>query len=867
MAKYISNILLVKIIVLLLIVIIFGLLSSIQFPWNDAVENAFVDLQFKIRGNRQLSEKIVLVFIGDEDIKALNGWPITRDYYGYLVYVLKQLGAKVIGIDVLFDSAGRNYPEYDQSLSEILASTENVCLPMKFSELISSENSNSLQKFLVGILPTFPIQQFRPPTVKMGFSNFDKNTIYRKVPLVVTHEDSFMLSFGCELARLYLGGTDKINIIANHIRFTDSANIQYDFPINRQGKIRLNHFGDIHHLNAISFVDLLHTFETNPDTLNFEDKIVIVAVTAPGVAKLESTPLSPALPATLIHATVAENLILQNYLKETGNLTHLFIILLVVAATWFIFRSKNSITIFMVSFLILLGYWIFAIVVFGTTNLILPLFYPTISFILAASYLGISRSVERRQQEDTIKNLLNEQIKTKESQLEEAKARLADIQSQLEQETTISEQTRQLAEERNNAIFKLEKELRDLQSYIVKQKPPPKIEFPEFIYSANSKMAEVLQLVATVSSADIPVLIMGETGTGKEMIARAIHNSSKRKIAPFVAINCGALPETLLESELFGHEKGSFTGAQSRRRGRFELANGGTIFLDEITETSPAFQTRLLRVLQESSFERLGGEQTIKVDVRVIAATNKDLQSEMEKDRFRSDLFYRLNGFPITLPPLRERQEDIPLLAMHFLKKHGYQSITAFSDRTMEILQIYQWRGNVRELENVIRRAAILTQSAKRNIIRESDLPEEILKSKPFPQNQAEFLPIEDQVLTMLRQLEFSRSAITQTAKSLGNKDRGTITEYFRGICFEVLVNSDFNIDRTAREIADSDNQEIIERVKNKITEYINNIQHTLTDYDELEYTSDKLPPAFKGLPKKYHNYLHDVIKHFMKSL
>jgi transcriptional regulator with GAF, ATPase, and Fis domain len=738
---------------------------------------------------------------------------------------------------------------------------------MAFAELTGDQKNKT--KFPVqlqtGQSPVFPIGKFQSQAAGLGFSNFDNETVIRKVPLIVAYRDSFELSFGCELARLYLNGTTAIAINSQAIKVTDTKNNQLSFPVDQHGRLRLNHFGNINDLHAIGFLDLLRQFETNPDSLNLEGKAVIVAVTASGVAGIKSTPLASVLPATLIHATVLENLIQQNYLREAGLFLQWIIIALIVAAAWLIFRCKHHLTIGVASFGVLLIYWMLAMAVFSFANTVLPLFYPTLAYIVTLIYAGITRSHGRRQQEDAIKKLLNDQIKTKESELEGAKKTLAEIQSQLEQEETLSEQTRQLAEERQSAIFKLETELRDLQTYIVPKPKKPEAQFPEIIHSKNSKMVDVLELVATVSSDDIPILILGETGTGKEMVARAIHNSSKRKNAPFVAINCGALSETLLESELFGHEKGSFTGAQSRRRGRFELAHGGTVFLDEITETTPAFQTRLLRVLQEGSFERLGSEQTIKVDVRVIAATNKDLQVERETNRFRSDLFYRLNGFPITLPPLRERPDDIPLLALHFLKKHQYQSISAFSDRAMEILQQSQWHGNVRELENVVRRAAILAQREKRNIIREHDLPEELLKSKSIHSAQTEFKPLEDQILDQLRSFGFSRSAISQTAKALGNRDRGTITEYFRGICFENLVNSNFDIEAAARSIANSKDIAIIERIKIKINEYLFNLHHSLPDFNLSELSPEILPSLFKGLPKKYHTYLQQVIQNLDK--
>ncbi|HDI00523.1 MAG TPA: sigma-54-dependent Fis family transcriptional regulator, partial [Firmicutes bacterium] len=209
------------------------------------------------------------------------------------------------------------------------------------------------------------------------------------------------------------------------------------------------------------------------------------------------------------------------------------------------------------------------------------------------------------------------------------------------------------------------------------------------------------------------VLIYGESGTGKELIAHAIHYNSPRRDRRFVKVSCAALSQNLIETELFGHEKGSFTGAYTRRKGRFEVADGGTLFLDEVGEIPPEVQVKLLRVLQEHEFERVGGTETIKVDVRIISATNKDLWEEVRQGRFREDLFYRLNVVPIFVPPLRERKEDIPLLAKEFLKKYSLEmnkKIKKISKKAMELLMDYDWPGNVRELENTIERAVVFAK-------------------------------------------------------------------------------------------------------------------------------------------------------------
>lgn len=237
----------------------------------------------------------------------------------------------------------------------------------------------------------------------------------------------------------------------------------------------------------------------------------------------------------------------------------------------------------------------------------------------------------------------------------------------------------------------------------------------EEIISENDKFKEILAQVEQVASTDSTVLIFGETGTGKELIARAIHNISGRRGRPMIKVNCAGLPENIIESELFGHEKGTFTGAFNRRIGRFELADGTTIFLDEISDLPVTLQTKILRVLQEGEFERLGSTNTIKVDTRVISATNRDLEKAMEDGRFREDLYYRLNVFPINIPPLRERKDDIPILVGHFVNKYNTKigrQVDRISQEIMDRLMAYHWPGNVRELENVIERAIVISRGS-----------------------------------------------------------------------------------------------------------------------------------------------------------
>ncbi|MDE3018161.1 MAG: sigma-54-dependent Fis family transcriptional regulator [Nitrospirota bacterium] len=322
---------------------------------------------------------------------------------------------------------------------------------------------------------------------------------------------------------------------------------------------------------------------------------------------------------------------------------------------------------------------------------------------------------------------------------------------------------------RENAKFREELRDRDSRSPLVGSSPP---------------MLEVYKLVAKVAAGKSTVLLEGESGTGKELVARAIHSNSARRDGPFVPVNCAALPESLLESELFGHERGAFTGAVSAKPGLFEMANGGTLFLDEIGDISPALQVKLLRVLQEQEVRRVGGTAVVRLDCRLVGATNQDLATLVKEGRFREDLFYRLNVVRIPLPPLRQRREDIPMLAHHFLQQcAGGQPhpIRGFLPETMACLQQYAWPGNVRELENVIERVVSLSRGP---LVLPSDLPEAIRQAHSgstagtgghAPGESGAWLTLEEMEKQYLqRVLQETRGNKVQAAKILGI-DRRTL--------------------------------------------------------------------------------------------
>ncbi|MCU0584530.1 MAG: sigma-54 dependent transcriptional regulator [Desulfobacterales bacterium] len=290
--------------------------------------------------------------------------------------------------------------------------------------------------------------------------------------------------------------------------------------------------------------------------------------------------------------------------------------------------------------------------------------------------------------------------------------------------------------------------------------PAPRI---ENIIGASPRMLEIFDLIDKVADCDSTILINGETGTGKGLVARAIHNKSSRRTKPFISINCGAIPENLLESELFGHVKGAFTGATASKPGKFELADGGTVFLDEIGDMSPDLQVKVLKVLEEGEFEQVGGSKTIKVDVRIIAATHRDLSEEVQKGNFREDLFYRLYVIPMILPSLRERTQDIPLLAAYFLQesnRRNHREVKGLNEDALSALMAHAWPGNVRELKNLVERLVVLKGSGA---ITRRDLPPELRHGVRAVDAPVTLQLSEEGICLTSAVTEFERSLILQS--------------------------------------------------------------------------------------------------------
>ncbi|MDH4070913.1 MAG: sigma 54-interacting transcriptional regulator, partial [Ignavibacteria bacterium] len=384
------------------------------------------------------------------------------------------------------------------------------------------------------------------------------------------------------------------------------------------------------------------------------------------------------------------------------------------------------------------------------------------------------------------------------------------------------------------------------------------LSFEGILGSTKGPVKKIIGLIEKVAQSDAPVLILGESGTGKELVARALHRKSPRAVKAFVAVNCGALSETLLESELFGHEKGAFTGAVGERAGRFERADGGTIFLDEIGEVTESFQVKLLRVLQEGEFERVGGSRTLRVDVRVLAATNRDLKQQIAERKFREDLYYRLNVLSVELPPLRERDTDLPVLINHFLRREGEE--LTLSRIVLESLKTYRWPGNIRELESVIKRGALLARAEGSSMITMKHVSDDIRAAAEAGS------PLEERILQSMKEKRFSRRSVTETAEELGGLNRGTVAEYLRGEFLKAFHDHRFDKEATARFFSPSGDDDTTARVMKRLTDYLANIAEAVDRTRPWDKAGETVKPKMKNLPQQYHETVIQVASAFHRG-
>ena len=799
-----------KTFILILSILIFYFLSASLSPINNKIKQSFS----KLAGEHQPDSCIIIIHISSSDIDNIGPWPIKRSYYALLINELKKLSVKKIGVEVFLSSRIATQTVYDNLLTREIIKAENVVLSSLTGE-IYLENNNYKTDSL-----SYPSSKLLEQSIKTGHINFIEENGHT-IPLKVESRREKEKAFALMLSEKQLNEKEiNVNILSNWKKFANYS---------------------LH-----EFFNLVQ--DDDEKLLSFKNKIVIVGVSDPQIAKTIQTSFEDEMPGVALHAFALDNILNDRSLILISPLVSLifgglFLFIVLLLSIKKDFKSQLFIYLSALVFILALGIILlnYFQIVFSYTLIIFPLIGLFVFDGISESREGkvrLANAIDENQ-------LLEVHLRKKENEL--AELQYTHKNSDQKSEKEIANKIKLLQEEidRLNSGKEDEVEAEIVSDNRVKN-------FHGIIYRSKV-MGKVVDLVMKTAPEEATILILGESGTGKELIAKAVHNLSSRKDKNFIAVNCGALPDTLLESELFGHVKGAFTGAVSDKIGRFEAADKGTIFLDEIGETSESFQVKLLRVLQSGEFEKVGSSKTFSADVRVVAATNKNLESLIKEKKFREDLYYRLNVIKIDLPPLRDRREDVEVIADYFIRNEN--SEIGFSKSVLEALNKNDWKGNIRELESVIKRAVIFAKSSERKLIQLNDLPEDIVKKVKYN--------FEDLVLHSLREKGFSHSSISETAAELGNVNRTVISENFRGIFFKEYVESNYEFDQAVRLIAGTDDEEIIEKVKSKCDTFISNLtrdieKHKGRNFEELKL---KFASKYKNLPVRYHAYLDDIIK------
>lgn len=786
--------------------------------FRNSIDNEIENLFIKTRGQLEPDTNIIIIHFSENDIARIGPWPIKRNYYALLINQLTHLGVKKIGLEVFLSSRLVTQSVYDNLLMKEIEKSGKVILSCIAGSIVEKNNL-----FVTDSL-SYPSPKLLNEKLLTGHINYLKEDRY-EIPLNLRQNEVYEKAFSLQLSGKQL---DQKSVIVN---FVSSWNSFKKY-------------------SALDFAELVYS-QSNELKL-FKNKIIIIGISDPQIASAIQTPFDEQMPGVALHAFALDNILnsrdVDNKFYVLSATTLLLIILgLIIYRS--IYNNKN-ITIYLFAVIsVIIGS--FVLINFYYWEISLSFF-----FIQLLAIIITDISLYFIQGKEELKGALDESTALR-NLLHSKENQLNTLQREIKESGKESSQLIEKINSLQSDIKKLKgsEDDRSQAGIIVSGKVE---NFYGIIYS-STLMKRVVDLIQKAAPTDATILITGDSGTGKELVAKAVHSLSKRKDKNFISVNCAALNDSLLESELFGYEKGAFTGAVTDKQGRFELADGGTIFLDEIGETSENFQSKLLRVLQSGEIEKVGSTKPNSVDVRVVAATNKNLSALVKEKLFREDLYYRLNVINIEVPPLKDRKEDINLLAKSFIEAEN--SSLQISVSALQALNDYNWKGNVRELESVVMRAIIFTKSDGRNLIQLADLPKEIVKETTFG--------FDDIVLESLRSKKFSHSAIVETARELGNVNRTLISENLRGLAFKILVECNFNIDKAILTISESGDKETNDRVRDKLQTFIKNIENDIlkSGVNNFEAVKKKFASKYKNLPVKFHLYLDKVIQNKIERL
>lgn len=805
-----------RIIKIAILIIAFFLIRS--FPQFERSFNSSIDYLIQSSVSEFADSNIVLITIDQNDVEKLGGWPLRRNYYALLLSELQKLNPRVIGFEILLGRSLSAQSVYNSLLNEVILNSENIILGSLADNIYLEEGIYKAERI------SYPNPKIDHQNINTGHLNYiSKNRLV--IPSAVLFDEKPEKSFSGAI----------VSAIG-------------DLELEREQIVNINKSWKLY--RKYSVIDFFTLIENKSTGRLFSNKIVLIGVSDPSITKSVQSSFDTLLPGIGFHAIAVDNLINGESLDNSYYVASATIFLTVLIILT-LFSKLNRFLLYSVTTL-----------VYGTVAAILLLtFYTEINhsvFVLPFILLIVADLYFYQTSRDkSLAYAVSEKV-ILEKALAKKEKDLAGLQKQLDlsPESTSSELSDKITKLKSQ-IDELKASEADEESADISQRSEGTKNFHGIIFSSN-KMGKVADLIEKVAPQNATVLILGESGSGKELVAHAIHDLSERRDKKFVAVNCAALSDTLLESELFGHIKGAFTNAVGDKKGLFEAADQGTIFLDEIGETSENFQVKMLRVLQSGEIQKVGSTDTIKVDVRVVAATNKNLELLVKNGKFREDLYFRLNVISVGIPPLRERREDIKPMVDHFLDQEEEEF--GISKAVLNNLMDYDWKGNVRELQSVITRAVIFAKGDARNLIKISDLPEELADLSKSD--------LENLILESLREKEFSHSSINETAAELGNLSRTIVSENFRGIFFKEFCRNGHNLEKASELIADTENQEIIGKVRSKGERFVSNITKDLKKFQESSFDEIKkgFSSKYKNLPQRYHKYLDEIIEKIIQK-
>ena len=852
------------------------LLLTLPIPQTiDSIDRGILNAEFRIRGERPVDSSIVVLYFSSDDLSILGDLPLKRSYYALLVNALDDLGAKAIGFDIGFTEQDRVHDEYDNVFCSVVKHSGRVVVSGYFRSLAEKGSGQdralsqdlcypmqSSSDWFSGQRPEIPFDNLLSSAAGFGHTNLDD---YYRVPLLLQYNGRTVPSFFLDMLRVS-EGVDKSDIsFANNSVIMHTAKGDVTIPTDKRSIVNMNYSGKFSSIPSSPVISFLKAYDTmragrapSMPVTQVAGRTVLVGIIAEGRSAFVPTPFQAQFPSVGIHAMAIHNALDGTFLTVVPiPVEYVLGIVFSLICAVLLARSSSRTAVFgIVSGVIILAVILF--LVFAWSNTFVP---PFRIFVMAFAVTVSLLATRHQQVQRELQSLTTEQQFIV-GRLREKESLLAALERELSESLKAGNQegSGNLVED----VKKFRKEIEQLKRSAGEELPAAigsasgkdgLKDFYGILYHESGPMVPIVEFLKMIADNDAPVLILGESGTGKELVAKSIHQLGRRKEEPFIAVNCGALTETLLESELFGHERGSFTGAVKEKPGRFELADGGTIFLDEIGDTSEAFQVKLLRVLQEGAFERVGGVETRHVDVRVITATNRDIKKEVENKSFREDLFYRLNVFMVQLPPLRERRQDLPFLISALISRESPEMKVSVG--ALNLLTDYGWKGNIRELQSVIKRATLLGRADSRSIIHTQDLPAEIGAALKALAN------IEQTIMDSIRRKRFSRSAISETAAELGGLNRGTVSEYFRGECFRMFVERQWDVEATIAEIAGTAESDVLEKAEKKFLELLGNATENVIDSLSLEEVKVQSKPKYKNLAIRYHIYLDAIIESY----